>query len=71
MFRLIIGVIGLFATYAYRPPTGFWDAVTMETQGRAHFLKPPVYYSALAVFALIALFGFVAMIRPKSRDDDY
>ncbi len=63
MIRLIVGVLGMALTYAYRPPAGFGDAFSMLMNGQSFFLKQPWFTLFMAGFALLALFGLVAVVQ--------
>lgn len=65
MIRLIIGIIGMILTYSFRPPQGLGDAIGMLAQGRNFYLREPVFLALMAFFGLLALFGFISMVRGK------
>jgi len=63
MIRLIIGVLGMALTYAYRPPAGLGDAFSMLLNGQSFYLKQPLFTIFMASFALLAGFGLLGMIQ--------
>lgn len=63
MLRIIIGVMGVASTYAYRPPSGVIEALGMLLQGREFYLTEPMFLGLMAVFVIVTLSGVVALIR--------
>lgn len=60
---LVIGIIGLVAVYSMRPPSGFGEAIMMMGQGRQSFIREPLYQILLAASAIVAVFGFLRIIK--------
>lgn len=63
MVMLVIGIIGLVAVYSMRPPSGFGEAIMMMGQGRQSFIREPLYQILLAVSAIVAVFGFLKIMK--------
>jgi hypothetical protein len=60
---LVIGIIGVVGVYSMRPPSGFGEALMMMGQGRQFFIREPLYQILLAVSALVAVFGFLKIMK--------
>jgi uncharacterized membrane protein len=70
MIRLIVGIVGLIATWSYRPPSGMGDAFMMLGRGQSFFLKEPVFLALMALFALLAIFGLIDLVNAKKGGSD-
>ena len=60
---VLAGAAGGGLLYANRPMEGIGDTVTRVVQGQERFLKPPVYYTGLAVAAAAIVLGLVVLVR--------
>ncbi|MCC6468754.1 MAG: hypothetical protein IT563_10575 [Alphaproteobacteria bacterium] len=63
---IVLVVAGLVAgglLYSNRPMEGLESTVTRVVQGQDRFLKPPVYYTGMALCAAAIVLGVVALVR--------
>jgi uncharacterized membrane protein len=67
LVKLIVGILGLVIVYSYRPPSGLGDALMMMGEGRNFYLKEPVYFFLMAVFAIVAILGVVDLVRANGQ----
>lgn len=60
---IIVGALAGAMLYSNRPMEGLTDTVTRVVQGQDNFLKPPVYYTGMALCGAAILIGVVALVR--------
>ncbi len=60
---IIVGAVAGAMLYTNRPMEGLTDTVTRVVQGQESFLKPPVYYTGMALCGAAILIGVVALVR--------
>ena len=60
---IVAGAIAGGLLYANRPMEGLESTVTRVVQGQDRFLKPPVYYTGMALSAAAVVLGVVALLR--------
>jgi hypothetical protein len=65
MWKLIIGIAGMALVYSQRPPSGFGDALMMMGSGRQWYLKEPFFLAGMAIFALLAIFGLLEVLKKR------
>lgn len=60
---VVAGLVGGALLYTNRPMEGIGQTVTRVIQGQDTFLKPPVYYTGMAISAAAVLLGVIALVR--------
>ena len=60
---IVVGALAGALLYSNRPMEGLTDTVTRVVQGQENFLKPPVYYTGMALCGAAILIGVVALVR--------
>jgi hypothetical protein len=64
IFLILAGAVAGGLLYANRPMEGLETTITRVVQGQDSFLKPPVYYTSMALSAAAIVLGFVvALVR--------
>ena len=64
---LLTGVVGALVVYAFRPPSGFGEALMMLGQGREFVISDPYYGIFMLLFVLTGVWGFVKLIRAGQK----
>lgn len=64
---IALGAVAIALLYAYRPPNGLGYALTMALNGRISYLRPPVYYTGLALSSVSILVGLISLVRKNRR----
>jgi len=60
---ILAGALAGALLYSNRPMQGLTDTVTRVVQGQDNFLKPPVYYTGMALCGAAILLSVVALVR--------
>ena len=63
VFLIVAGAVAGGLLYSNRPMEGLETTITRVVQGQESFLKPPVYYTGMALSAAAIVLGVVALVR--------
>jgi hypothetical protein len=63
VFLIVAGAVIGGLLYTNRPMEGLESTVSRVMQGQERFLKPPVYYTGMALSAAAIVLGVVVLIR--------